>query len=92
MTGPPRDGGGRGPTPRPSARYNNQPAPNPTTDRLAKEVVPRLNSIADMESAALLGLALFTVEDIADSIIKLAETALQQIDIFEQERRLRGAA
>jgi hypothetical protein len=45
-----------------------------------------------MESAALLGLALFTVEDIADSIIKLAETALQQIDIFEQERRLRGAA
>jgi hypothetical protein len=92
MTDPPGYGGGPGHEPEPSAHYYNQPTRNPTTDRLATEVAPRLNAIADMESAALLGVAQFTVEEIAPSIILLAEKALQQVVIAEEERRLRGAA
>ena len=92
VTAPPESGGGRGPTPRPSAHYYNQPETHGTSGRLLTEVVPRLDAILSIESAALLGLGLFTLEDIAPSVVRLAETARQQVLIAEQERQLRGAA
>lgn len=83
MTGPPEGGGGRGPTPRPSAQLRNLSGHHTTPSRLSAEAVPRMEAVVTLLAAAVLGLVDFAV--IGAPLTALADAALSEASLAGQE-------